>query len=291
MGVGVLAVAAAWVWAASPPRGERKAVARVITRWDSDCDGSNRADWDNMVDAWYDEITNDDPRPDGHGAAAWVRDGFHVNGNIVDSDFADPDKVPWGNDFADDRLDEDDVCMVGLHGGETSGNLRWRGRVRVDEPPDGAGDPNCNAYQGHMTLGNTDLEFLHMSSCHSLCQDNWTSWQDSFARLHQLNGFHGIMYIVPWWPVLYEDFGDDVFDDPIYEAWLDNLYDPEHWYEVYQDGDQCPTSMASGSGLLDAWDRLTTEQYNNVFADPQSNSFVQLWVSECDPYDDAALPP
>jgi hypothetical protein len=269
---------------------ERKVVVRVITEWDNDCDAGNRADWNNMLDSWYDEIANDDARPDGHGNRAWVKDGFHENGNIVDSDFADPSIVPWGNDDGDDRLDEDDVIMVGLHGNEYGNDNSWYGKVRVDEPPDNEGDPNCRAWQHHMLLGNTDLEYLHLSSCHSLCQDNWEAWEGSFAGVHLITGFHGIMYIIPWWPVLYEDFADDAFDVSIALAWIDELYDPEHWYEVWQDGDQCPTAMASDASHAAAWDRLLTEQYNAVLPDPAATGFAHIWVSGCNPDDDPALP-
>ncbi|MBI4581432.1 MAG: hypothetical protein HY718_17145 [Planctomycetes bacterium] len=282
-----------WLWVgpsfgANPPAGERKAVVRVITRWNSDCDGNTRGDWDNMLDAWYDEIADGDGIPDGHGAKAWSKDGFYQNGNIVDSDFTDPNIVTWGNDDADDRLDEDDVCLVGLHGSESSDAERWTAAVRVDE----AGDGNCWANQHHMSFGDTnDLEFLHISSCHSMCEDNWPEWFGSFNKVHQIDGFHGIMYIGSTLTSNYRDFGDDVFDIAIADAWLDNHYDPAHWYETWQDGDQCPVAYAVGTSENDTTTRRDQEEYDDEFSDVSNPTWYAVtYVGGCDPYKDPALP-
>ncbi len=289
--LGPVILGAALLGAGPPGVGDKHVICRVVTSWSSNCDGSTRSDWDDMVNAWYAEITNDEGRPDGHGNRAWDQAGFQRNGNIVDSDFTDPAVVDWGHDDNVSRLDRADAYMVGFHGGETGDAgagevIRWRGTVRVNE----AGDGNCKTWQGSMRLGNWDLEFFHISSCHSMCSDSPFAWEDSMANVHQISGFHGIMYIIPWWPELYADFGDDGFDMSLGDAWLDQLYDPEHWYELWQDGDQCPVAMASGADLVDAWDRLQNEQYNNVYDDPTPNNSVRIWVGDCNPDDDPALP-
>jgi hypothetical protein len=279
----VAVLATGWLQAAEPDFSEKGALVRVITRWNSDCVATNISAWDDMVRPWYTDITNDDPRPDGHAGKAWWRDGFYWNGNIVDSDFTDPDVVAWGNDDADDRMDEPDAALVAMHGSEDPNDLRWRAKVRVDEP----GDGNCRAYQGHMRFGDTDLEFLHLSSCHSMDQDQWGRWNVSFQRVHQVDGFHGVMYISDGWGDLYRDFSDDAFDDPISEAWMDNLYDEAFW--PWED-DQCPVARGAGSTENDAWSRTDHEEYDNVFSDPASTYAALVFIGGCDPFDDPALP-
>lgn len=266
----------------NPSLGERGALVRVVTRWNSSCSGSTRSAWDNMVDGWYDDLTNSSSLPSGHGPRAWVRDGFYKNGNIVDSDFTDDDAVTWGNDDGPDRVDEPDACMVALHGGEWN-NLRWFGRVRVNE----AGSGNCNAYQAHIILGDYDLEFLHMSSCHSMDQDVWwPEWSGTFDGLHQINAFHGIMWIGSTYRSRYKHFADDAFDIPIAEAWLDNLY--ISWVWGHQ---QCPVSRGAGIGSTDLWNRMDHEEYDFVYSDPDTpTAHGVIYLKGCDPKDDPPLP-
>lgn len=62
--------------AGAPSSSEKEALAIVVTKWNSSCDGSNRPSWDNMIDAWYDDLTDSGSTPGGHGSRAWTRDGF-----------------------------------------------------------------------------------------------------------------------------------------------------------------------------------------------------------------------
>jgi hypothetical protein len=277
-----LAVLAAASVGVTPESKERETVVRVVTRWDSDCDGGNRSAWDDMADAWYDEITNDDSEPNGQGSRAWWKGGFYHNGEIIDGDFTDPDIVSWGNDDGTDRLDKADAYMVALHGGDASDG-RWIGRVRVDE--DGGG--NCDAYQGSIELGDgDDLEFLHLSSCNSMDEDDWwDEWNDTFDRLHQVSGFHGIMWIHSSYTSDYEDFAEDGFDDTIMEGWMYNMYKSD----VKNDGDsdQCPVERAVGTTREECLDRMDTERYDDVLTDPEGNDesrweCVYFWDG-CDP--------
>lgn len=284
-GIAAVLLAVGMARAAEPVAAEKGALVRVITRWDAGCDASNRSDWDDMVRAWYNDITDDDAPGDGHGDKAYLHDGFYQNGNIVDSDFTDLVLVPWGLDHLDDHVDEPDVAMIALHGGEDPDDLRWRGKVRVDEP--GAG--NCRAYQGEMSFGETDLEFLHLSSCHSMDQDDWVQarWGTSFAGLHQVNGFHGIMWISDWYSDRYEEFSDDAFDDPISEEWVESHYDGAFWPGEF---DHCPVSRGVGSTRNDVWNRMDHEEYDNVFSDPANDWWGVVYIEGCDPKDDPALP-
>ena len=272
-----------------PASGERETVGRVISEWDSDCDGGQRDAWDDMVRAWYNAITDSSAEPDGHGSEAWVKDGFYHNGNIVDSDFVDPNERSWGKDDQSDRLDEVDVCMVGLHGGNSSDNHRWLGRVRVDE----SGDGNCNAWQGDMVFGDTDSEFLHLSSCYSMDKEDWWSeWNPSFDRLHQIGGFHGIMWIGTSLVSDYEDFADDCFEINIADAWIDNMYHKD----INNSYDQCPIPRGVGDDEDDLWERMDNEQYNDVYShenDPpgagSSRTHGVYYIKGCDPKGKDAL--
>ncbi len=267
---------------AGPPSSlaEREVVVRNINNWNATCAGSTRC-WSTMTSQWYNEITNDVFFPFGHSVQAWYRDGNYVDGNIVDSDFTDSDKVSWGRDNWNDRPDEVDAAMIALHGSRASGNGRWVGRVRVNE----AGNGNCNSWQGHMDFGDWDNEFLHISSCNSMQKAEWhPHWSQSFKGVHQINAFHGIMWIFcNGYPSRYRDFADDSFYIPIALAWLDNMYDRRSG----ANNDQCPVSRGvgvGGSGQANCWARMYNERYNNVLSDPTSPTWHGvIYYTPCDP--------
>ena len=260
---------------AAPPAAQAlEAQLYAITTWNAGCSGSTRNSWDDMGDEWYDAITDDDPTWWwGHGSEAYSRDRRQVNGNIADSWFTDTSLASFGNDRT--YLDEGDAVMICTHGAESSG--RWFGRMRINE----AGSGNCNAWQGHMELGDLDLEFLHLSSCQSLDDNQWSSeWLDSFNGLHQVDGFHGLMWIGSSLEDDYEDFADDAFDCSIADAWLDNMYRPN----ISGSDDQCPVAYATGSTEGDLLNRLGNERYDNVYSDPTSpNWWGAMYIGGCDP--------
>lgn len=265
---------------------ERESGMYAITRWNGDCDGSRRNYWDDMVSAWFQEIWNDEAIPDGHGAAAWEFGGQNINGNIIDSDFCDPDNEVWCDDIH--HADILDALMIGMHGGNASDNHRWYGRVKWDE----AGEGNCNAYQGHIELGDTDLEFLHLSSCFSMDREDWwNEWNSSFDGLHQVDGFHGIMWISSDYPRRYRRFADDSFWISIADSWLDHLYDT-HW--LLGNRDQCPVARVVGDDDDDALSRLNNERYNHVMSDPpglgQTRGHMARYIGGCNPRGKGALP-
>jgi hypothetical protein len=236
----------------------------AITHWTAGCAGSQRDWWDDMGEAWYDEITSD---------WRYIKDGKYVNGNIADSWFTDADVVYWGDDH--NYVDEADVAMICLHGSDVSS--RWQGSVRVDET--GPGD--CDASQEDMEFGDLDLEFLHLSSCNS-CDDNqwFFNWAHSFEGLHQVDGFHGCMWIGSSFPQDYEDFASDAFNMSIAVAWLENMYRTN----INGAYNQCPVVYGVGSNRNDTWNRLLTEQYDNILTDPTHIGYVGvLYICNCDP--------
>lgn len=264
---------------------QKEARVRVVTTWDAGCSSEDRNDWDNMGEAWYDEISDDAHTPWGHGSAHWSRSGMQVNGNIVDSDFVDPDNETWGNDT--NQADAADALWVGMHGGNNSTDHRWRGSVRVDE----AGTGNCGTYQGHIELGDTDLEYLVLSSCHSMdYEDWWNEWNSSFDGLHQIDGFHGNMYISYTARWDYRQFVDDAFNVSMADSWVDNLY-----HRNYSgSSDQCPVARVVGTSQDDCRYRLDHERYNNFLSDPPGLGYSRAhrarYVIGCDPSGGDALP-
>lgn len=248
-----------------------------ITTWNAGCSGSTRNWWDDMANAWYEEITRKGTNIfgwciGGHCGDAYSKSGKLTNGNFVNSLFADNSLVAWGNDFQ--HIDGGDAALMALHGFENS-NV-WGGALRVDE----AGGGNCSINRNEMRLGNSDLEFLHLSSCQSLDDNQWTSWYQSFGGLHQVDGFHGLMWIGSGMVNDYADFADDAYSTNIADAWLDNMYIPN----VSGSDDQCPVAYAVGANSADMWYRIGHERYNNVFGDPASVGWWgTVYIAGCDP--------
>lgn len=264
----------------------REAQLYAITTWNSDCSGGDRSWWDDMGNAWYDEITDDGFSIGswcwwGHCDDAYSRDRRLVNGNFGNRLFADPDSLSGGQDHL--YIDEGDAAMICTHGGDDG--AYWRGSCRVN---DGYDDCSINA-RDELRVGDYDLEFLHLSSCHSL-DDNmvsnaWRIFQDEDSasngrRLHQLNGFHGCMWIGSSFVSDYEDFADDAFDVPIKDAWMDNMYRTN----VNGQYTQCPVSYAVGSNRADCFNRINTERYDRVLNDPGNiGYYCYYYYANCDP--------
>ncbi len=254
-----------------------------VTTWNAGCGGSTRDAWDDMADAWYDGITNSGFSifgwcVTGHCGDAYSRDGRLANGLIVNSKFADRSIVAWGNDTA--HLDEADAALVAWHGAE-SGNV-YVASMRVDEA--GAGD--CSLRRDEMELGDSDLEFLHLSSCQSMDDNQWSTWWQAFRGAHQVDGFHGWMWIGSGLVGDYEDFADDAFDTTIADAWLDNMYRPD----ISGSDDQCPVAYAVGANSADTWNRIGSERYNHVLSDPTSIGYWGvIFIAGCDPANETVI--
>ncbi len=256
-----LAAAAAWPSPAAANHLEAKMYA--VTTWNAGCGGSSRPAWDDMADAWYDELGDSD----------WYFRKFSlVNGDVINSKYADASVVSFGNDTG--FLDDGDAVMLAWHGAE-SGDV-YVGSMRVNES--GTGD--CTLRRDEMELGDRDLEFLHISSCQSMDDNQWDSWWQAFDGVHQVDAFHGLMWIGDGLVGDYEDFADDAFDDTIADAWLDNMYVEE----IDDDDDQCPVAYAVGANSPDMWLRIATERYDFIHSDPRDIGWWGvMYIEGCDP--------
>ncbi|HET8934753.1 MAG TPA: DUF6345 domain-containing protein [Polyangiales bacterium] len=235
-----------------------------VTKWDGGtCGGSQRDSWDDMALAWYNTISK---------SSWYYRKASIINGNIASYKFADNNLVTWGQDTS--YLDDADAALVFWHGSESS-NV-YRGSMRLPNPSNSA----CKVYRNEMQVGDRDLEFLALSSCQSMDDNQWGTWWQAFKGLHQADGFHGLMWIGPGHVGDYEDFADDAFDDNIADAWLDNLYRPN----VSNGDDQCPVAYGVGNGRTDLWNRIDHERYDNVFSDPTTYTrWGATFIGGCDP--------
>lgn len=254
-----------------------------ITQWTSTCSGGTRNSWDNMGDAWYDEITDKGWEffgvcVLGHCDDAYQRDRRWVNGSMDADIFMEQQLHSGGLDrtYADDG----DAVMIFTHGGDASNY--WRGTMRYQ---DSNGDCNIEA-EDELRLGDLDTEFLHLSSCSSL-EDNQLAnaikvfgYPDTQRRLHLLTGFHGCMWIGSSFINDYRDFANDAFDMSVGLAWMLNMYRTNIGEDKVT---QCPVAYAVGKDSADCINRLTTEQYDSVKSDPEANTYCYYYYANCDP--------
>ena len=283
----VYLVCAVLLAAAALPAGANHLEAKVyaITNWPSsgDCNGNDVSAWDDMALAWLDEIAD---------GPVFFRDGAWINSLLRRSILCDPDSGFSPCDDAD-RIDDADAALIALHGSDSG--RHWSGLLLQDD-----GDCRIHAPEGASTdamfLGDVDLEFLHLSSCNSMDDDNlnWTRRMfadiDSLtngARLHIATGFHGVMAISTGRADDYEDFADDAHDVAISDAWLDNLYDDDVDYTDGSSGAQCPVAFAASNSANSAKSRLNSERYTDIKTDPiGNNGFAYAFYELCDPVGD-----
>ncbi len=247
------------------------------------CRATSVSHWATMIDQWYDEISSH---------AGWVADRRKVNGSDFDRLlFCDPD-ARWR---CEDHVyaDEGDAAMLGFHGSD-HGNYWWGKMRRMAQL-------SCylKGRPSLVRMGDYDLEFLHLSSCHSLDDDNAPyAWQIMYDEddtpgsgnsLHQLDGFHGTMWIGPSLDDEYRDFADDAFTGPIAFSWMRNMY------VTGIDGayTQCPVAYAiSGTDLADCRARRDRERYNAIEPDPgMFETYCYYYIAGCDPSGEGVFTP
>lgn len=128
---GVLALASLLLSAGTAAALEVKMYA--VTTWNAGCGDSTRNNWDNIVEDWYNDITNSGWSFFGFCMSGHCSNAYSKDGNVVNSRFADLSRVSWGNEH--NRMDEGD-CSTRL--------------AEMD--------------LAEMEIGHTDLEFPHLSS-------------------------------------------------------------------------------------------------------------------------------
>lgn len=88
------------------------------------------------------------------------------------------------------------------------------------------------------------------------------------------------MWIGPSLVSDYKNFAEDAFDMSISLAWLENMYRDD----INGTIQQCPVAYGVGSDRDDSWNRLLSEQYDNILNDPPNKNYVSvLYICNCDP--------
>jgi len=249
------------------------------TDWTSVCPANDLGHWDNMVDKWYNRIDD----------FGWYwKDRRWVDGSISKNALCDPDRSPGCIDGL--YFDEQDAVMVFGHGADLGDH--W-GMVMRNKGADGScwiEHPGASEPPGRMYAGDWDLEFVHLSSCNSMDDDNlpftWHAFHDPVdtpivqRRLHQMDGFHGWMWIGSSLDNNYKEFAEDAFWMSIKSAWLYNHYETgiNGW------ADQCPVAYAVGVNSTDCFNRIGNERYNYIYSDPGPIGYYCYWYyNGCDP--------
>jgi hypothetical protein len=245
----------------------------AITSWDGECNGSTRSSWDDMCDAWREEMN-------ALGWAEWWRNHEFVQGLR----YVDDSVKLWGIDDTGMGLDWNDAGMICLHGGWKSGF--WKGTF-YDKDPGGS----CGIAANKMRVGVNSggfLRFLHLSSCNSIRHDQRTQWFAAASGVHVVNGFHGLMYI-NWFyvPDYYWFAVEGRLVRGVGKAWLDDMHHVNHWYNAYNT--ICPMSVAFGKTEKAARD-AQNETYDANWGGTTPNVMNTRWIAECDPDDGPPLP-
>ena len=245
---------------------------------------TDRAAWPGMASAWYDRM----------GLMGHAKTGKFVDGNTTLRRFCDPRYDAACADFS--YVDWPDAAILAAHGfdaGNSWGALMrnsWKGRCSLQ----------MGTLGGTTFLGDSNLKFMHASSCFSLNQDYFANMRVAMKEpgtpkgLHVFTGFHGIMWISGSFNGDYADTAQDGHFMPVATAWVTNhyknnqfscaAYDPLGWFGTCQD--QCPTAMTVGPTGGNALNRLLNERYNNsaAFGPPSGNAhYAWMGYRGCDP--------
>lgn len=164
------------------------AIGDFVPNGSGGCGADDRGAWPGMVEAWYNRMGNF-----GHS-----KTGKFVDGSMTTRRFCDSSSA-LGAGCADTTYsDYPDAAIIATHGFD-AGN-RWGGVMRA--PWNGSCALEAGS-GGTASWGDSWIVFLHASSCYSM-NDNYLNGMrqamtdpatSSTRRAHQIDGFHGIMWI------------------------------------------------------------------------------------------------
>jgi hypothetical protein len=267
------------------------------------CGGDDRSSWPGMAQAWWDKMGSR-----GHYKGPVGSEYKYVNGNMTVKRFCDPDTYNAScRDYQSSwpaGVDWMDAAIIASHGWDDGDH--WGALMRY--PWNGECGLRMGGSSNQVKLGDSWMMFLIASSCQSADDDNLPgirfAMQDpltsSGRRMHQFDGFHGIMWISSGYNGDYRDTADDGHSVSIGYSWVTNQfknnsqdcagYDPFNWFGTCQD--QCPIAYSIGSSPSDALTRLVNERYNYTYSDPLSNSYYQYYYYEgCNPVGENSFVP
>lgn len=251
----------------------------------------------NMVRAWADKMDD----------KGWSSGGYLVDGNINLDRFCDPDNGVV-SDCTDgtNGVDEGDAVMFTVHGHDAedwdpADTHHWEGRMRYN----GTSDHSCFANSDEdFHAGDSDAEFIHMMSCHSIDDDMtphtasmlYDPSSGSTRGLILLTGFHGDAIESRSLRGEYKQVAKDGFKSAVADAWLDNLFktdmtatDPNGVEHV---GDQCPVAFAIGDSDSECEGHLLEDQYDSYGSDTSdADWYCYTYVEGCNPIDEHTFNP
>jgi len=179
------------------------------------------------------------------------------NANAWETDFRDQ---AYGGDDAntDGGVDSVDFAYLATHGGAGSNYF---------VAAFGTKHANCLWDNRQAKLGNANLEWLVLDTCHSVQLPNpHIIWSQAFQGLHMVLGFTGTAKDRGgrgW------DFGRRAGNGAkLSDAWLDEAY--SWWYDEY------PCVIACGRDKADAENRLYNERITSGYGDIPHNQ-IGYW--------------
>jgi hypothetical protein len=264
------------------------------------CGADDRPSWPGMAQAWWDEMG-----AKGHYRGPAASQYRYIDGNMTTRRFCDPQYNAGCQDFqasSPSGADWMDAAIIATHGWDDGDH--WGAVMRYPATFTGAGSGDCGLRFGGSSdqsrWGDSWLMFVHASSCQSADDDNLDGirfrMQDTATstsrRMHQFDGFHGLMWISSGYNNDYKETARDGHTGSIAYSWVSNhhknntqgceAYDPWNWFGTCQD--QCPIAYSIGSSAADAQYRLLNERYNMTFGDPTSVSWYwYMYYEGCDP--------
>lgn len=267
------------------------------------CGGDDRADWPGMAQAWWDEMGSR-----GHYKGPAANQFKYVNGNMTVRRFCDPNTYDANClDFQSSSpsgVDWMDAAIIATHGWDDGDH--WGGLMRY--PWNGECGLRMGGTSNQVKLGDSWTMFLIASSCQSADDDNLPgirlAMEDTSTsttrRMHQFDGFHGLMWIWSGYNGNYRNTAADGHAVSVGYSWVTNnfknnsqgceAYDPFNWFGTCQD--QCPIAYSIGSSPSDALTRLVNERYNYTYSDPASNAYYQYYYyAGCDPVGETTFVP
>jgi hypothetical protein len=270
------------------------AIGDFVPESSGGCGSDDRSSWPGMAQAWWDEMG-----VKGHYRGPSSSQYRYVDGNMTVRRFCDPQFDADCRDYQSSSpagVDWMDAAVIATHGWDDGDH--WGGVMRY--PFEGECGLRFGGSSTQSRWGDSWLMFLHASSCNSADDDNLDGirfrMQDtatsSSRRMHQFDGFHGVMWISSSYNNNYKETAKDGHSGSIANAWVTNhfksnsqaceWYDPFNWFGTCQD--QCPIAYAIGSSGADAQYRLLNERYNLTFGDPTSNGWYwYMYYENCDP--------
>ncbi|MEO8037807.1 MAG: hypothetical protein ABI794_03505 [Betaproteobacteria bacterium] len=258
------------------------------------CGSSDRTSWPGMASAWWNEMG-----ARGHYRGPVGSPYQYINGNMTVKRFCDPQfdadcrdyqsAYPAGADWMDAAIFAAHGWDDGDHWGAVM-RYPWKGECAL----------RFGGSSTQSRWGDSYLMFFHASSCQSADDDNLNGirfrMQDTATsnsrRMHQFDGFHGLMWISSGYNNDYKETAKDGHSSSIAYSWVTNqhknntqgceAWDPFNWFGTCQD--QCPIAYSIGSSGADAQFRLLNERYNWTFSDPGSvNYYWIMYYGGCDP--------